>query len=242
MNAPTFSRICAHKRLVVRLEDHPLRAAIQAFLDVKRESADRNVLVVVGQLVGAAQGARAPDDAAEAGKEAEAVDAERIQIPFSASLRLTCKPCMPFSAASSPAGAFHTPRCVSVRAMTPAMIPHGTKVSSWPSQLRIRLDDAREIDRRIAGLNARQAKCAQTCGGLRCSGLLVRAPGGGRIDNEHRASSRAISHRCLINRPAGVSPPRVSAGMHSKLNKIRLGQRIHSGLVVLIADKISLSS
>jgi hypothetical protein len=36
------------------------------------------------------------------------------------------------SAALMPAGAFQTPRCASVEAITPAMIPHGTNVSSCP--------------------------------------------------------------------------------------------------------------
>ena len=44
--------------LVVRLEDHPLRAAVQALLDEQSQPPHRNVFVVViRQCVGAAQGA-----------------------------------------------------------------------------------------------------------------------------------------------------------------------------------------
>ena len=34
-----------------------------------------------------------------------------------------------------PAGAFHTPRCASVRAITPAIMPLAGNVSIWPSSI-----------------------------------------------------------------------------------------------------------
>ena len=49
------------ERLVVGLEDHPLQPAVQAFLDEERGAAHRDVFVLIGQLVGPAQRARAPD-------------------------------------------------------------------------------------------------------------------------------------------------------------------------------------
>ena len=68
------------QRLVVRLEHHPLRAAEQALLDVQRQPAHRDVFPLVGELVGAAQGARAPDHAADHREGAQAVDAERVEL------------------------------------------------------------------------------------------------------------------------------------------------------------------
>ena len=50
---------------------------------------------------------------------------------MSASMRATDGSGTPLSVASSPAGAFHTPRCASVRAITPATAPLGAKVSTW---------------------------------------------------------------------------------------------------------------
>ena len=56
------------------------------------------------------------------GKDAQAIDAERIeQTVFVVGHVRPADPATPFSAASIPAGAFHTPRCASVRAMTPAI-------------------------------------------------------------------------------------------------------------------------
>src|SRR5262245_53931539 len=67
------------QRFVVRLEHHPLQAAIQALFEVQRQAAHRHILVVVGQLVGAAQGARTPYDSPGHRERAQAVDAERVQ-------------------------------------------------------------------------------------------------------------------------------------------------------------------
>jgi DNA-binding NtrC family response regulator len=52
--------------------------------------------------------------------------------PFSASVMSSCNPATPLSEASSPAGAFQTPRWLSVLAITPAITPQGTKVSICP--------------------------------------------------------------------------------------------------------------
>src|SRR5215467_13109701 len=62
------------ERLVVGLEDNPLRAPVRALLDEQREPADGNVLVLVGEHVGAAQRARPPDHAADDREGAEDVD------------------------------------------------------------------------------------------------------------------------------------------------------------------------
>ena len=51
------------ERLVVRLEHHPLRAAVETFFEEERRAAHRNVFLFVGQPIGPAQRARAPDDA-----------------------------------------------------------------------------------------------------------------------------------------------------------------------------------
>ena len=67
------------QRLVVRLEDHPLGAAVQALLEEQREPPDRDVLPLRGQLVGAVERARAPADVAEDREVAQAVDAERVE-------------------------------------------------------------------------------------------------------------------------------------------------------------------
>jgi hypothetical protein len=67
------------QRLIVRLEDNPLRAAVEALLDEQGQAADGHVLILIGQQVGAAQGARAPDDAADDGEAAQAVDAQRVE-------------------------------------------------------------------------------------------------------------------------------------------------------------------
>ena len=62
------------QRLVVRLEHHPLQAAIEALLDVEREPADRDVLVLAAEAVVAVHRARAPvDDAVR--EDADGVDA-----------------------------------------------------------------------------------------------------------------------------------------------------------------------
>ena len=105
------------QRLVVRLEDHPLRAAIEALLDEQSGAPDGDVFPLGGELVVRRASVRAPhDDAARGGHRAKAVDAERVQLTvfivgqWDAQLRDAVT-----RSASSPAGAFQTPRSVSVR-------------------------------------------------------------------------------------------------------------------------------
>ena len=64
---------------VVRLEDHPLRAALDRLLDVVEQPP--HVDVAPGGI--AAQGARAPDADAAAGEGADAVDADRVELSCS---------------------------------------------------------------------------------------------------------------------------------------------------------------
>ena len=74
------------QRLVVRLEDDPLRAAVQALLEEQREAAHRDVLPLAGELVGAVEGARAPDDVAVDGKLRRQLTPSGLSAPFSASV------------------------------------------------------------------------------------------------------------------------------------------------------------
>src|SRR6266852_95621 len=67
------------QRLVVRLEHHPLRTAIETLFDVERESADGDVLVLVGELVRPAQCPRSPHDSPVHRKSSETVDAQRVE-------------------------------------------------------------------------------------------------------------------------------------------------------------------
>ena len=67
------------QRLVVRLEHHPLEAAVEAFLEEERQAAHRDVLPLGGQLVGAVQRARAPRHVAVDGEGAQAVDRQRVE-------------------------------------------------------------------------------------------------------------------------------------------------------------------
>src|ERR1044072_8357953 len=64
----------APQRLVVALEDRPLRPALQAFLAGERHAPPGQVLLFAAEAAGAAKGAGAPDDAAGVGEGAQAVD------------------------------------------------------------------------------------------------------------------------------------------------------------------------
>lgn len=66
------------ERVGVWLEDRPLGAAIQTFLNVERQTTHGYVLVIIFELVRAAQCARAPDHGADYGEVAQAVNAERV--------------------------------------------------------------------------------------------------------------------------------------------------------------------
>src|SRR3954471_4490139 len=67
------------QRLVVGLEDHPLGAPVEALLDEQRRAAHRHVLPLAGQAVVTLAGPGAPDDGAEPGEGAQAVDAQGIE-------------------------------------------------------------------------------------------------------------------------------------------------------------------
>ena len=77
------------QRLVVRLEDHPLRAAIQAFLDEEREPADRDVLPLRGQAVVAAQVRLPQTTRPAAGNARRQLTPSGFSSPFSRSVSLT---------------------------------------------------------------------------------------------------------------------------------------------------------
>ena len=117
MNVPTLSRIWPHRALVVGLEDHPLRAVVQARFEEQREPADRHVLPLRAGLIVACQRARAPDHVAVDLEFAQAVDGLDVQVAvlhvgedvLQSRVRRS-------SPASMPAGAFHTPRLASVAA------------------------------------------------------------------------------------------------------------------------------
>ena len=68
------------QRLVVRLEHHPLRAAVQALLDEQRQPADRQVLPLVGRAGRRRAGCARPTRTGPmTGNDAQAVDAERVE-------------------------------------------------------------------------------------------------------------------------------------------------------------------
>ena len=67
------------ERLVVGLEDDPLRCPGRALLDVQGRPAHGDVLPLARLLVGAVQRAGAPADVAEDREVAQRVDAERIE-------------------------------------------------------------------------------------------------------------------------------------------------------------------
>ena len=121
------------QRLVVRLEHHPLRPAVEALFDVERQSPHRDVLPF------ATRGCPRPRACARPRRRCPTVGNVRRQLTPSGlrsrSRRRSASPsarCTPESPASRPAGAFHTPRAASVRAITPATAPHGGKSATAP--------------------------------------------------------------------------------------------------------------
>ena len=77
------------QRLVVGLEHHPLRAAVEALLEEQRRAAHRDVLPFRGQQVGAVQRARAPDhDCRSTGKLRRQLMPSGLSWPFSPSVRV----------------------------------------------------------------------------------------------------------------------------------------------------------
>ena len=135
MKAPMFKRICAHSgsslgsnttHLVPRNRLSSMNRARRRMGTYLYSSA--NAL--------APRRVRAPQTTLPStGKVRRQLTPIGFSSPFSSSVSLTFSPWMPLIAASSPAGAFHTPRLLSVRAMMPATAPQGTKGSVRPSRL-----------------------------------------------------------------------------------------------------------
>ncbi len=89
---------------------------------------DGNVFPFVGELI-VARNVRAPQTTRPAaGIVRRQLMPSGFSSPFSSSVSGTLSCGTPTSVASRPAGAFQTPRLVSVRAMMPATAPHGTKL------------------------------------------------------------------------------------------------------------------
>ena len=81
------------ERLVVGLKDHPLGAAVEALLDVERQAADGDVLLLGGQLIGAAVAcARPRPRVPTTGKLRRQLMPSGLSSPFSSSVRLTSRP------------------------------------------------------------------------------------------------------------------------------------------------------
>ena len=220
MNAPTFSRICAQSGSSLGSKTTHCGAAIEAFFDEQGQAADRDVFVFVGQLVGAAQRARAPDHAPGTGKARRQLMPSGFSMPFSASFRLTCKPWTPLIVASRPAGAFHTPRLgigarhdagddaaghEGVRAARRASGRFVCTRGKYSAALRASVPVKPSVIRSVAGRGR--------------GGVLVGTPGRRWIDNEHGATIGAVFHR-RTDRLLGVyHPPARRAGCTDRLNR-----------------------
>ena len=139
------------QRLVVGLEDDPLRAAVEALLDEERGAPHRDVLLLVGELVGAPQRARAPDDAARRGNVRRQLMPSGLSCAVLAVGELDARaPATPTSVASSPAGAFQTPRCgIGAGEHRRRRRRTARSVSICPSRSGFGLTQAREVDGRI---------------------------------------------------------------------------------------------
>ena len=106
----------APERLVVGLEDHPLRAVVQAGLEEKRQPPDRNVLPLRARLIVAGESARSPHHVAIDLELAQAVDGLRVQVAVLKIGQHVLQSAYAGQASVIPAGAFHTPRLASVAA------------------------------------------------------------------------------------------------------------------------------
>ncbi|CAM5615253.1 hypothetical protein RLIN73S_03768 [Rhodanobacter lindaniclasticus] len=157
-----------------------------------------------------------------------------LSMPFSASLSGTAKPCTPFSAASMPAGAFHTPRWVSVRAITPATMPQGTKVSSWPWRFG---SDSITRGKYSAALRAAtplrpSAVSAALLALVMLPALDQVAPGGSTMSNARRSTQKAIAVWYTWGRMSPSAQVRRDA---QQVEQIDFLQRIDAGLGIRIA-------
>ena len=85
-----------------------------------------------------------------------------------------------------PAGAFHTPRCASVRAITPAIMPLAGNVSIWPSSIGSACLMRGKNTARVARGIAVQVHAGHA--GLRAAD---RVPAGLRIDDQKRPAPGA---------------------------------------------------
>ena len=125
MNALMFMRICAHSGFGIRLEDHPLRSAIERLFQEQRHAPHRDVgPVAVTGVVEARDRAR-PQITKPAGMRRKQFTPSGLRTPFCLSVRMTSRSIAPTKAVLSPAGAFHTPRAASVDAYMPAIMPEG---------------------------------------------------------------------------------------------------------------------
>ena len=78
---------------------------------------------------------RAPQLTNPAGKVRAQFTASLLSTPFSRSVSVVARPTMPRRSASVPAGAFHTPRAPSMRAISPAIAPLEPIVRTIPRSL-----------------------------------------------------------------------------------------------------------
>ena len=133
-NVPTLRRICAQSgssfgskttHCVPRNSDSSMYSAVRRtgmyFHSLASESAPFSV--------------RAPQMTRPAPANARRLLIPKgLSCPISPSVSGTESSGTPLSVASSPAGAFHTPRVASVRASTPATAPEAANVSIWLSR------------------------------------------------------------------------------------------------------------
>ena len=100
------------QRLVVGLEHHPLRAAVEALLDEQREAPHRQVLPLATPARRRRRSVRAPQTTwPDAGNVRRQLTPSGLSRPFSASVSVhRASSGTPTSVASRPAGAFQTPR------------------------------------------------------------------------------------------------------------------------------------
>ncbi len=153
MNAPTLSRICAHSgssfgskttHCVPRKSDSSRKSAVRRTGRYFHSEASRSAPARV----------RAPQTTWPAPGEARRqLTPSGLSRPISRSVSGIASAATPPSVASSPAGAFHTPRVASVRAITPAIAPDGRERPDLAVAQRVGLADR-------AGSRRRRSCCA----------------------------------------------------------------------------------
>ena len=191
MNAPTLRRICAQsgssfgsntthwvprKRLSSR--NRAVRRTGMYFHSEASWSAPRSV--------------RAPQTTRPAtGKERRQFTPWGLSRPFSPSVRVVCNADTPTRVASSPAGAFHTPRCASVRTKMPATAPLGRKGVQPVLPQGVCHQHPGEENGRIFAPGSERGQIVQN--------VLRSGPVRGRVDNHHGPACGGVSDR---SRPA----------------------------------------